>query len=170
MRIFLLGFMGSGKSYTGRLLAKHMDLPYVDLDDQIEAMAKASIPEIFNHFGEKHFRNLERDALHQMTTHTKAIISCGGGTPCFFDNMDWMNAHGVTIYLDASPETLQQRLIDQQDHRPLLKNKTREQLLEFIQKKIEERQVYYHQAHYIVRQETFHTDTVSAILQLLNRN
>ena len=96
-RIFLTGFMGSGKSYTGRRLSEALGIPFIDLDHWIEDQEGQSIQAIFEKSGEAAFRQIEREALHQMIAYEQAVIACGGGAPCFFDNMEWMNRHGITV-------------------------------------------------------------------------
>lgn len=150
MRIFLIGFMGSGKSYSGKRLAHALEYPFIDLDDQIEEKEQRKISEVFAREGEAIFRKIERSALHELRQFQKAVISCGGGTPCFFDNMDWMNQNGLTIYLKTPVDILVSRLESEKAHRPLLNQI--ENLSEFIIKKIKERELYYNQASIIYEQ------------------
>jgi shikimate kinase len=151
-RIFLLGFMGSGKSYIGKKLSERMSMPFSDLDDIIEKGEDTKISAIFETSGEKQFRLLEKKYLHTYAMIDHALIATGGGTPCFFDNMEWMNKHGVTIYLKASSKLLAQRLLAERSHRPLLSNLNDQSLLDFIRIKLEERASYYEQASVIVEQ------------------
>lgn len=150
--IFLIGFMGSGKTTWGKKVANAMELPFVDLDHAIVAQTGLSIPQYFETHGEEQFRLLEREVLHQYSGH-QAIVSTGGGAPCYFDNMDWMLTHGTTLYLKHSAKSLYQRL-SQSDpkKRPALKGLTGETLLTFIQSKLEERAPHYDRAHLIVDQ------------------
>ena len=145
-----------------------MGCTFLDLDDQIEEFNGRSIPEIFREQGEGHFRLLEKEALHRMAEHPEAVISCGGGTPCFFDNIRWMNDHGITIYLNAPPEVLRQRLESQRQHRPLLNGLKDNELLEFIRNKLAERENYYRQANYIIDQDRPDTNAAAAILKMIN--
>ena len=168
MRIFLLGFMGSGKTFTGSRVAMQMGCSFLDLDDKIEAYHGKSIPEIFRDEGESHFRLLEREALHRMAAFPEAVISCGGGTPCFFDNVRWMNDHGITIYLRASPEILYQRLLPQRQQRPLLSRLKDEDLLDFIRSKLRDREKFYLQANYSIDQDSPDSDAAAAILKVIN--
>lgn len=148
MRYFLIGFMGSGKSYWGKQWSAHFGLPLIELDDEIEKAAGKSIAEIFEKDGERGFRKLERKILNQFLKKDNYIMSCGGGTPCFFHNMKKMNRKGVTIYLRSSPEILAVRLKEQQSKRPLIKDLTEEGLLSFITDKLEARKCYYLQSIY----------------------
>lgn len=119
--IYLTGFMGSGKSFTGRQLAELLHLPFIDLDDRIEAAAGKTISEIFEQDGEPAFRIIERDALRATATED-AVIATGGGAPCFHDGMDWMNTHGATVFLDPPLSVLLPRLEAGRAHRPLLQD------------------------------------------------
>lgn len=169
LRLFLIGFMGSGKSYSGKRLAEKLNIPFLDLDEVIESRAGFSVQEIFEQFGEAHFRELERATLRSMFHEPKGVISCGGGTPCFFDNMEWINEHGVSIYLKTSTSIILERLLPQMAHRPLLKNFSEPELLQFIEQKVEEREKYYLQAQVIYDQQQANEDVTSALEhQLLN--
>lgn len=146
MRCYLIGFMGSGKTHWGRLLAERLGWPFVDLDAAIEAREGLGIGEIFARFGEPYFRRLEAECLRRTALWPDAVIATGGGTPCFFDNMDWMNRAGLTIFLDAPAEQLIARLKPERDSRPLLKSLNDRQLEDFIRKKLQERLPAYRRA------------------------
>ncbi len=118
--LFLIGFMGSGKTYWGERLAVAWNKPFVDLDEKIEAGEKSTIAEIFARAGEAEFRTIERRYLHQLAVHSPSIVATGGGTPCFFDNLAWMRAHGAVLFLDVPWEVLLQRLQKDAGRRPLL--------------------------------------------------
>lgn len=167
MRIYLIGFMGSGKTYTGRRLAEQLGFPFLDLDLLIEEVAGMDIPAIFREFGESHFRKLERQALRGTAGRKAAVVSTGGGVPCFFDNMDWMNRHGLTIYLDTSPSILARRLLPERAHRPLLQPYDEHSLPAFIQSKLAERTYFYEQARLIYRQDRPNADVATELLHLL---
>lgn len=153
MNIFLIGFMGAGKSTVGRLLAAKLNYKFVDLDFLIEEFLKKKIPEIFEEDGESFFREQEKQMLMKVIANNKQVIATGGGTPCFFDNLAKMNESGVTIYLKFSSDILTQRLVsDTQNQRPLLKNKSEKELFDFISKKIEEREFFYGQSKFIISQ------------------
>lgn len=153
MKVFLLGFMGSGKSYSGKRLAEAFNLSFVDLDEYIETKEGRSIHEIFKKEGEAYFRKVERDSLKEMKDRKLTIISTGGGTPCFFDNMNWMNENGVTVFLETPPQLLAQRLQSAMANRPLLKGFSKEEVINFIEKKLEERNPFYHQTQILYEQK-----------------
>src|SRR5699024_2429690 len=110
MRIYLLGFMGAGKTYWGQKLKFTLNLPFYDLDQVIEAEEGLSIPEIFENFGENHFRLLETEYLKKVSESENVLVSCGGGTPCFMDNMSVMKEMGLTIWLNTSLEMMVDRV------------------------------------------------------------
>lgn len=145
--------MGSGKSYWGKQWSAQFGLSLIELDYEIEKTAGKSIAEIFEKQGEKGFRKLERKVLQRFLKKDNYIMSCGGGTPCFFHNMKNMNRKGVTIYLKSSPEMLAARLKEEKANRPLIKDLTDDALISFISDKLEERKFYYSQSIY-------HLDTV----------
>lgn len=149
MNVFLIGFMGSGKSFIGKQLATFLSMNYCDLDVSIEEKAGMSISQIFDQKGEAHFRQVEQEALHDTANLSKTIISTGGGAPCFFDNMKWMNQSGLTVYLETSATLLAQRLQNEMEHRPLLAHLSRAELIRFIEEKIAQRRFYYRQAQLI---------------------
>ena len=167
MRIYLIGFMGSGKSFVGRRLAMALEWPFIDLDEQIVASAGQSIVDIFANSGEQTFRKLEQTALHQTSHFEKAIISTGGGAPCFFDNISWMNQQGITIYLNADPSLLASRLAPQRMHRPLIKDLDDHQLITFIEQKLAERNVFYTQAKYLLSFDQNDTRLIDQIIELI---
>ena len=142
--------MGAGKTTVGRALSKAMGLPFYDLDWYIESRMHKTIPQIFAERGEEGFRLIERNMLHEVAEFENIIISCGGGTPCFFDNMEYMNGQGDVIYLKASPEVLYKHLLMGKTERPLLKNKTPEQLIAFIKEQLEIREPYYTKAKHVL--------------------
>lgn len=154
MRIFLLGFMGSGKSYIGQQLATQLKVQHIDLDDYLEAKAGQSIRSIFEEHGEVYFRKLEQTCLHEMLQYKDVVISTGGGTPCFFDNIDWIKENGQSIYLKTEASLLVERLQSETDKRPLLANKDAVTLQQFIVDKIRQRAAYYEQATKIIEVNT----------------
>ena len=141
--------MGSGKTYLGERLATHLNRPFFDLDRLLEAGEGETIPTIFAEKGEAAFRDLERKYLHTLENQAPAVVSTGGGTPCFFDNMDWMKAHGTTVYLETPVEVLYERLRREQAGRPLLTGLNDGELLDFIEKKLREREEWYRQAEVV---------------------
>ena len=149
MRIYLIGFMGSGKSYLGRQLAKHLDYAFIDLDTFIEQLTGRSIHQYFNE-SEEAFRKAEAACLRRTGKYVNTIIATGGGAPCYSDNMDWINAHGLSVYLKASNEALYKRLAPQRAQRPLLAGLNDEALLSYIQEKLAEREPVYLRAKHSV--------------------
>lgn len=146
--IYLIGFMGSGKSTTGYKLARKLAFAFVDLDDFIIRKYTQSISELFKKHGESGFREIERKALEELSKSSNCVISCGGGTPCFLNNMELMNSSGTTIYLQTDSEILLRRLFRSNKDRPLLEGKTEEELRVYINQLLSERKRYYEQAMY----------------------
>ncbi len=144
--VYIIGFMGSGKSTAGRKLAAFLDWSFIDLDRKIEEHAGKTIPQIFAQDGEDSFRKIESDVLRTLGSQTETIISTGGGTPCHGDNMDFMLETGLTIYLKMTPEQLTQRLLESTGERPLIKNIPDNQLKDFIEKKLAVRERWYSKA------------------------
>jgi shikimate kinase len=147
-RIILIGYMGSGKTTVGKALAKELGLPFYDLDWYIESRMRKTVPQIFAERGEEGFRKIEYNMLHEVAEFENVIISCGGGTPCFFDNMDYLNQQGQVVYLKADPEVLYKHLQMARVERPLLKGKSHEELLAFIKEQLEKREPFYTKARY----------------------
>ncbi|MBQ4366720.1 MAG: shikimate kinase [Muribaculaceae bacterium] len=147
--IFLIGYMGCGKTTLGRALANELGVPFIDLDDYIEEQCECRIADIFAQQGEKTFRELERQALRQMVSTEGGIVACGGGTPCHSDNMEWMNSNGITIWLTTSPERITSRLIlpEQKAKRPLIADLSNDEILNQVEQALMAREPYYNQAH-----------------------
>jgi len=162
--IFLIGFMGSGKTTLGRKLASRMGYAFMDLDHILEAREGMTIAEYFSRFGEDAFRKLESDVLKQTSYPENAVVSTGGGLPCFFDNMQWMNAHGKTIYIKLAPKILADRLKNERIERPVLNGKHGEELLAFIEEKLAEREKFYNQAAIITDGLSLTADKVVQIV------
>ncbi|HEX2533988.1 MAG TPA: shikimate kinase [Chitinophagaceae bacterium] len=147
MKIYLIGFMGCGKSHWGRLLGEKLKIPFMDLDDRITAAAGKNITEIFAEEGEERFRALERDTLHQLSEGTDSfIMACGGGTPCFYNNIGYMNRTGTTVWIHCSVDCLFGRLQGEKAKRPLIRDLSDEALKSYIQKKFSDRRIFYEQA------------------------
>ena len=164
-RIFLIGFMGSGKSTLGAQLARRLEYRFVDMDRLIEDTAEMSIPEIFDEHGEEVFRKWEHDILLELCQREKLVISTGGGVPCHSGNMDLMNSRGCTIYLRLSPDALRSRLIKSRTERPLIKGKSEAELLDFIQSKLEAREEFYMRAAQVVEGLDMNAETLASLLQ-----
>jgi len=160
MRIFLIGFMGSGKTYWGKILSRRLEMPFYDLDTVIEAVENKSVRQIFNDEGEEHFRKKEQEALEAIIDdHEDVVVSTGGGTPCFFNNIDLMKKNGKVIWLNTSVEVLVQRLIKEKQSRPLIKNISDSELKSFIVKKMQDRRLYYEQADITLKEELVSIDS-----------
>lgn len=147
-RIFLTGYMGSGKTTLGRALAAAIGIPFIDLDHYIEQRYRKTISQLFAERGEEGFREIERKILHEVGEFEDVIISTGGGTPCFFDNIEYMNEQGTTVYLDVPVERLFIRLSIARSKRPLIKEKNDEELMTFIEEQLAKRAPHYSKAQY----------------------
>ncbi len=146
--------MGSGKTHWGRLLSQKLSIPFFDLDEQVIAHEGKSIPEIFAKDGEEHFRMVEKDALHIITeSHDSFVMACGGGSPCYFNNIEYMHQSGTTVWINTPLDSLFQRLMQEKESRPLIKSLTDEQLKGFIAKKFADRRIYYEQADIVMDEE-----------------
>jgi shikimate kinase len=154
MKIFLIGFMGSGKTHWGRLLHQKVDIPFFDLDEQVVNHEGKSIQEIFSEHGEEYFRLVEKDVLHIITeSHDSFVMACGGGTPCYFKNIDYMNRLGTTVWINTPIAILFERLIREKDKRPMIRDLSDGQLKSFIARKFSDRKIYYEQADVVVDDE-----------------
>ena len=149
-RIILIGYMGSGKTTVGKALSKETGMMFYDLDWYIESRMRKTVSQIFAEKGEEGFRKIEYNLLHEVAEFEDVIISCGGGTPCFFDNMDYLNQQGDVVYLKATPETLYKHLLMAKVERPLLKDKTPEELIAYITEHLKEREPFYGKARHIL--------------------
>ena len=147
-RVILIGYMGAGKTTIGKALSKELGVIFYDLDWYIESRMRKTVSEIFAERGEEGFRKIEYNMLHEVAEFEDVIISCGGGTPCIFDNMDYMNQQGQVVYLKAEPEVLYKHLQMGKVERPLLKGKSKEELLTFIKEQLEKREPFYTKARY----------------------
>lgn len=138
--------MGCGKSTMGRAVSQLTGVSFIDLDNYIEGRYHMSVKEIFAKHGEEGFRDIERRMLQEVADFEDVIVACGGGTPCFFDNMEYMNAHGTTVFLNTPIPRLHSRLMRGRHKRPLIANKSEEELLEFIKKALADRWEHYAKA------------------------
>ena len=149
-RIILIGYMGAGKTTVGKALSKELGMPFYDLDWYIESRRRKKVPEIFAEVGEEGFRSIEHNMLHEVAEFEDVIISCGGGTPCFFDNIDYMNRQGEVVYLKATPEVLYRHLQMGKTERPLLKGKSHDELISFIREQLTYREQFYLKARHVI--------------------
>lgn len=166
MHIFLLGFMGSGKSHWGRLWAAAHNFNFIDLDEELEKQEQKTVAEIFETRGEDYFRQKETILLRSLTAQSNSIVSCGGGTPCFFDNMAWMNKNGLTIFLEATTQFILKNIKNEKDKRPLIKDKDDAEIIFFIEQKLKERQPYYSKAKIIFPAEDLNIDSIKKVINL----
>jgi len=162
--------MGCGKSRWGKMIADHYAYNFVDLDSLIEEREGLSIPEIFAKYNESGFREREHEALLSIAELENTIISTGGGAPCFNNNMEIMNSLGATLYIEASPELLRDRITDSNTERPLVKNLSQNDLLEYIKRHLQNRLPFYHQAKYkIVSGNIELPDFIGLLEPIINR-
>ncbi|WP_439881097.1 shikimate kinase [Pontibacter sp. MBLB2868] len=152
MRVFLIGMMGSGKTTLGRQLAKLLQYTFVDLDEYIEQQENKTIPQIFQEEGQQRFRQLERQALERLVAaQDRVVVATGGGAPCFFDNISFLNRHGENIFLDVPLDEIAKRLqLADLEQRPLLAGKSMVEVKLFLAKTLEERKRFYEQANYVI--------------------
>ena len=164
--IFLIGYMGSGKSTVGKRLAKKLNFNFIDLDSFIEEENKLTISEIFTKLGENEFRALEHNALKKLISNTHTVISCGGGTPCYYNNIELMNNNGITIYIKMSIDTLAQRLFNAKQKRPLVANlSTITELKKIINEQLEKREAFYQQAQYTVKGKNLNLNELALFIE-----
>jgi len=157
--------MGSGKSYWGKLWADETGMSYFDLDDIIEKQEGMPVEAIFDKKGENYFREKESALLRTMATQEDCIISCGGGTPCFDGNMQWMNENGTTVYLQANPVKLIENILLEIDKRPLLKKINKGEMLFFVEQKLKERDPFYTQAKMSLSVKELDATSIHDIIQ-----
>ncbi len=165
MRIYLIGFMGSGKTTVGRVLSRRLGFDFVDIDKEVEKLAGTSTRNIFKNKGEDHFRRLERDALLATSSKENTVISTGGGTPCFFGNMDFIKQNGISVYLMLQPSTIVNRLENSKNPRPLVHGLSGNDLKTFVEAELEWRKEFYHAADYIIRGESVSVDQIISFLK-----
>lgn len=167
MLYFIIGFMGSGKTYWAQQWAAQSGIALVDTDKYIEHIEGMHVAEIFKKKGEDYFRDAERKALHNLNGDKDCIVACGGGMPCFNDNMRWMNEHGVTIYLKCSVDYIMKRLVHSSKGRPLLDDKNDIEKREFVEKLLAYRTQYYEQSKIVLDVEKANEHSLSEIIKSL---
>jgi shikimate kinase len=159
--------MGCGKTTIGRRLSKRLNVQFADLDHLIEARENRLIPEIFSTDGEEKFRKIEQSVLNETFKYDDIVVATGGGTPCFFDNMEQINKNGISIYLYANIGTLINRLMNAQTPRPLIKGKSKSELSEFIIQSLTKREPFYQKAYFTIDSQTLNlTDVIKLIKSL----
>ena len=164
-KFFLVGYMGSGKSTIGKQLAAKLNYTFIDLDSLIEADYHSAINEILSNKGEAEFSGMEHNTLKRVIEKNNIVVACGGGTPCYYENMDLMNRNGITIYIKMSTDALISRLMQAKTSRPLLANKTEEELRTFVTTQLEKREDTYHQAHYVVKGKDLNVSELAKFLK-----
>ena len=169
-RIILIGYMGSGKTTLGKALSKDLGLPFFVLVWYIENRFCRTVSQLFAERGEDGFRQLERAMLHEVAEFENVVIAAGGGTPCFFDNIDYMNRQAQTVYLKTTPEVLFKHLHMGKQKRPLLSGKTDEEMRAYIVESLAHRAPFYEKANYILNTELLdtHKQIQKTIVQLRN--
>ncbi len=165
MKIFLIGLMGTGKSYWAKKLAKKLKIGGYDLDYLVESHEEKSIAEIFAEEGEDHFRKAESKMLRWFGEKKTFVLATGGGTPAYHENMIWMNKNGITIWIDESIEILAKRLMSEQAHRPAIHGLPYEGICEFLQQKRSERLAFYQQAQYHLSGDDINERSFAKILK-----
>ncbi len=146
MTVYIIGFMGSGKSTAGKKLASLKGWKFIDLDSMIEEKEESSITELFERKGEEYFRMTEAECLREIGSSDGLVVACGGGTPCYHGNMDYMNNNGITVYLEMSPRALASRLSQAKHSRPLIAGLTDSDMESYISEALDERKEYYEKA------------------------
>jgi len=158
MKISLLGYMGAGKSTLGKALARRWTLPFIDLDEAFQAHTGLSVAETLRQKGEIYFRRAEHQLLEELLPRPRFVLALGGGTPCYYQHMEALNAHTHTVYLQRSVKQLAERLRHQRADRPLLESVAEEQLSEFIAKHLFERRAFYESAQLTLPQRLIDTE------------
>lgn len=158
--IYLIGFMGAGKSTVAKKLASKLKLKFYDLDTLIEEGTGKPISVLFEKKGEEKFRDIEKKYLHKTKSLTNCVIATGGGTPCFFDNMEWINEHGTSVYLQLHPGSLFHRIAQSKEKRPLIKDLSDTDLMDYIMTQIALRERFYKLAHHTIKGESLNIDAL----------
>ncbi|MDD3789079.1 MAG: shikimate kinase [Petrimonas sp.] len=172
--IFIIGYMGVGKTTVGKKLSHELGIEFIDLDKYIQNKYRKTVSELFKEKGEEGFRKIEQAALNDVAYFEDVLVSTGGGAPCFFDNMELMNKAGVTVYIQAEPEELAVRLLASKNVRPLVEGKSKEELIPFITKHLADRERYYGKADIVVKTDRLITKqhvgvTVKRIMEELKK-
>ncbi len=166
-RIFIMGFMGTGKTHWGKIWADRHHMDFTDLDEKIEDSEQLSVAQIFEHKGEDYFRQREAHMLRSFINQKNILVSCGGGTPCFFDNVAWMNQHGLTVLLKAAPAYILANILAEANKRPLVKNLNENEMTFFIEQKLKERAEYYQQAMLQIDAASAGEDAIDSMIKLM---
>ena len=169
-RIFLIGYMGAGKTTVGKVLSRQLELSFIDLDHYIEGRYHKTVGQLFAEKGEDAFRDIERRMLREVAAFEDVLVSTGGGAPCFFDNMELMNGAGVTVYFKLAPEKLAARLEHGKAKRPLLRGKSQQELVEYIRENLERREPFYSRARLIVACDSMSDEYVARHVEMYMEN
>lgn len=164
MRVYLIGYMGSGKSTAGRQLARALNYAHVDLDELFEEEYKISIVDFFNKYDENAFRQIEHILLKKTFSYENHVISTGGGTPCFYNNMDLINLNGISVYIKMHPKSLFHRLLHSKRARPLVSGLDDISLQRSIEDKLSEREIFYSKAQIIIKGEDIDVEVLAGII------
>ena len=164
-RIYLVGYMGAGKTTAARRLAQRLGWEVADTDDLFEAKYKISVCDFFNKYDEPLYRKLESEVLKETEKLENVVISTGGGTACYFDNMDWMNQHGLTVFMRISPAAAVDRVLHSRHKRPLARGKTEAELMEFVSQHYAARMPFYERAQITVKSEDFDLEGLMLLIE-----
>lgn len=171
MRIYLTGYMGSGKTTVGKELANRLGFSFTDLDKLIENKYRITIPDIFTRYDENAFRLMEHETLQDTFAMSNVVISTGGGTPCFYNNMSLINKNGLSVYLQMNLRSLYDRLVNSRKKRPLLAEKSNSEIMDYVTKQLAERELYYLRSQLIVKGENMDIENlVNLITNKMKQN
>ena len=169
MKVFLIGFMGSGKSFLGKIWGEVHSIPFFDLDELIEEEERSIVENIFATFGEDYFREREAAVLRNTDRFENCIIACGGGTPCYFDNMQWMNKNGATVFLNESEINIYNHLKNDKKIRPLIISQDDKSLQAFIKNKLQQRIPFYNECRLLLKSDQLNKDGFAVIEKYINQ-
>ena len=164
-RIYLVGYMGAGKTTTARRLAHQLGWEVADTDALFEEKYKISVNDFFNKYDEPLYRKLESAVLKETENLENVVVATGGGTACYFDNMDWMNSHGLMVFMRISPQAAVDRVIHSRHKRPLAIGKTEEELTEFVAQHYTSRMPFYEQARITIKSEDLDLENLTKTIK-----
>lgn len=165
-KLFLIGYMGSGKTTVGKKLATKLNREFIDLDKFIEEEYQKTIPDIFKQEGEEAFRLKENNTLKKIITKKEnCVVACGGGTPCYYGNIEFINNNGVSVYLKLSTDAIVNRLINAKEKRPLIEGKSEKELKSFVIRQLEKREKFYSKAQYTIKAKDVNIEELVTFLK-----